>query len=459
MNSSIRGRAAGAAVAVVSLMATTMAATIAAPVAAAQSVTPGSVGGAWDAVRGVADAPGAGDDESFYTAPEGVDLGAVPPGTVLRERSLAYHLAGLETPVRVDQILHTTVDAMGTPIANVTTVVQPPGPADGNTIAYQSFYDSLNKIDNPSRIIAGGRSVGGLIPTIESGLITPALLAGHRVVIADTEGPEPQFAAGPAYGVATLDSLRAASHSTTAGVGDTGRIALMGYSGGAIASNWAAIELEKYAPELASRVVGVAQGGVFVDPIHNLDYAGEGVLWAGVAAMALIGIAHSYHVDLDPYLNDYGKQVLHDSEHLSIIESLARYPKVRWEELARPEYPTPADVPGFAEVIDSLDMGRGPVPHVPMLVTQGANGVIGLTPTHPEFGVGDGVMVTGDVRALASKYCAAGTPVLYREYPFFGHLGGGLAWLPEAIGWVEDRLHGAPAPQNCAEIPAGNDIG
>ena len=436
-----------------------IAAGVTSPTAVAQSSQHDVVSGVWDDVRPALEHIAPQDDPAFYEVPAGVDLAATAPGTVLRERELNYHVASLEIPVRVTQLLYATTNVHGQIEPNVTSVMHPPVPASGNVISYQSFYDSLNKIDNPSRIIAGGRSVGGLIPTIESGLITPALLAGHRVVIADTEGPEPQFAAGPAYGVATLDSLRAASHSTTAGVGDTGRIALMGYSGGAIASNWAAIELEKYAPELASRVVGVAQGGVFVDPIHNLDYAGEGVLWAGVAAMALIGIAHSYHVDLDPYLNEYGKQVLHDSEHLSIIESLARYPKVRWEELARPEYPTPADVPGFAEVIDSLDMGRGPVPHVPMLVTQGANGVIGLTPTHPEFGVGDGVMVTGDVRALASKYCAAGTPVLYREYPFFGHLGGGLAWLPEAIGWVEDRLHGAPAPQNCAEIPAGNDIG
>ncbi|CAM5374243.1 lipase family protein [Corynebacterium variabile] len=134
-------------------------------------------------------------------------------------------------------------------------------PADDKT-----FYDSANPLDNPSRMIAGNLSLGGLIPAFETSFLVPAPALGHPVVVADTQGKDANFAAGPAYGTATLDSLRAATAAETSPITPTDQIGLFGYSGGAIASNWAAIRAEEYAPEIEQRIVGVAQGGVLVDP-------------------------------------------------------------------------------------------------------------------------------------------------------------------------------------------------
>lgn len=426
----------------------------------AQSLSPESVGGFWDQGRSLVNVVAPGDDPGFYEAPAGVDVSAIPPGSVLRDRALNYHVAGIETPVRVVQLLYTTVNALGEPAVNVTSVIEPPGPADNNVVAYQSFYDSLNPADNPSRIIAGNQTVGGLITTFETTLIAPALLAGHRVVLADVELADASFAAGPAYGRATLDSLRAATASPATGITDTDRIGMIGYSGGAIASNWAAILMDSYAPELRPRTVGVAQGGVLVNPIHNLGYAGEGPLWATVVGMALIGIARSYDVDVVRYLNDYGRVLFDDVKDLSIVEAFGRYPHVRWADIAKPEYPTVESAPELRPIIESLNMGTAPVPTMPMLIVQGAGGHLeGTAPQIPGVGAGDGVMVAGDVRSLARRYCDAGTVVDYREHPGLSHIPVGLVWAVDANIWIEERFRGVPAGTNCGSIPPGNNIG
>ncbi|MGP5612770.1 lipase family protein [Corynebacterium variabile] len=227
------------------------------------------IGGFWDGVRPLLDVQNPADDKTFYEVPEELgDTGVadLAPGPVLRERTFNYHVATLEVPVKVTQVLYVTTDALGANETNVTSIVHPPTKSDGNVISYQSFYDSANPLDNPSRMIAGNLSLGGLIPAFETSFLVPAPALGHPVVVADTQGKDANFAAGPAYGTATLDSLRAATAAETSPITPTDQIGLFGYSGGAIASNWAAIRAEEYAPEIEQRIVGVAQGGVLVDP-------------------------------------------------------------------------------------------------------------------------------------------------------------------------------------------------
>ena len=126
--------------------------------------------------------------------------------------------------------------------------------------------------------------MGGAIPQVESALIGPELLAGKTVVVADTEGENADFAAGPEYGINTLDSLRAAIAAPATGLAATKKIGLIGYSGGAIATEWAAELAPSYAPDINSRLVGAAIGGVLVDPAHNLHYIEGSLNWAGVDA-------------------------------------------------------------------------------------------------------------------------------------------------------------------------------
>ena len=416
------------------------------------------IGGFWDGARAMLDVQNPADDQSFYEVPEGADIATLDPGTVLRERTFDYHVATLATPLKVTQVLHVTTNPRGVHEQNVTSVVHPPNGSDGNVFSYQSIYDSSNPADNPSRAIAGNLSLGGLLPAVETSIILPALLNGHPVVVSDTEGKDADFAAGPAYGAATLDSLRAATAAETSPITPTDQIGLFGYSGGAIASNWAAIRAEEYAPEIEQRIVGVAQGGVLADPQKNLSYAGDGLLWSGVVGLALTALGDAYDIDFSQYFNDYGMAVANDVRDLSIVESVARYPGLHWSDLAKPEYPTPQDAPEVKAVIDDINMGNWGSPRVPMFIFQGAAGWIEGTPASPSVGPGDGIMVTKDVRTIVRQYCEAGTPIEYREYPFASHVIAGAPWAIEGYLWLEGRFNGAPATNNCATVPRGNEL-
>ena len=107
-------------------------------------------------------------------------------------------------------------------------------------VSYQSFYDSLNPADEPSAQIAGGVSLGGLITDAESVVIAPLLLQGYTVIVPDTEGQSADFGAGPEYGINTLNSIRAATSSPLTGLDASTPVGMFGYSGGAIATDWAA---------------------------------------------------------------------------------------------------------------------------------------------------------------------------------------------------------------------------
>ena len=59
------------------------------------------------------------------------------------------------------------------------------------------------------------------------------------------------------------------------------RVAILGYSRGAIATEWAAELASTYAPGVNARMIGAAIGGVLVDPAHNLHYIENTYSWAG----------------------------------------------------------------------------------------------------------------------------------------------------------------------------------
>jgi Secretory lipase len=410
-------------------------------------------------------APAAGaavppSQDPFYRYEGGKPLASITPGTVLKTRTLSYHVAGVPLPVSAVQLLYRSTGAVGQPTVNVTSVLLPPLRLGAPTVvSYQSFYDSLDNEDEPSYAISGGLSLGGLIPDVESGIIAPALLAGDTVVVPDTEGEEADFSAGPVYGMNTLDALRAALASSATGLAGASKIGLIGYSGGAIATEWAAELAPSYAPELDSKIVGAAFGGTLVDPAHNLRYVEGSTVWAGVIPMGLIGIGRAYRIDLTPYLSEYGLELYDKLQHASITEVLGQYPGLTWSELAKPQYPTPETIPIYVHVANHLIMGSHGTPTAPLFIGQGAGGELEGTPgDKPGIGPGDGVMIAGDVRSLAREYCSRGVSVQYEEYEHLSHVPSASVWLPEAYSWLAERFLGLPAPQDCSSIAPGNSL-
>ncbi|MGW5399409.1 lipase family protein [Streptomyces sp. NPDC003952] len=398
--------------------------------------------------------------DSFYTYDGSAPLSSYAPGAVLKTRTLQYHVLGIPTPVTAIQLLFRTVDAQGRPSAGVTSIVRSPNGDGSKAVSYQSFYDSLNPADSPSRAIAGDVSLGGLIANGESLLLVPLLLSGYNVIIPDSEGQNADFAAGPEYGTNTLDSIRAASQSPQTGLNSNTRIGLAGYSGGAIATHWAAALAPGYAPDVDRRLVGYAEGGLLVDPAHNLKYVSGSSIWAGVAPMAVIGAARSYDIAFEPYLNAYGQRVFKELEHGSIVNALGQYPGLTWKKMVKPEYANPNSVPPFVEAVNKLNLGSAPTPSAPGFIVQGDGGVLeGTLSNLPGIGTGDGVMVAGDVRALVRQYCDKGnTAIKYQQYELLSHVGAAVPWAPAALGWLGDRFAGKTPPSDCGRIPTGNSL-
>ena len=397
-------------------------------------------------------------DDPFYSYTGPPPLESIAPGTVLKTRSFPYHIFGFPTLLKTTQLLYRSTSQTDKPTVNVTSVIKPPIQFDDKkVISYQSAYDSLNRNDEPSYAIFGGLRLGGVVPHVEAAVFGPFIAEGYTVIVPDTEGQRADFAAGPEYGMNTLDSIRAAFNSST--VPSDAKVAMLGYSGGAIATEWAAELAPTYARDVNERLIGAAMGGVLVDPAHNLHYVEGTAFWAGVMAMALVGIVRAFEIDLTPYLTRYGARVFHEMQTASIVNILGQYPNLKWEDLVSPEYPTPESLPLYVGCANKLIMGTGGTPTIPLFIGQGANGELELTPGDKKgIGAGDGVMIAGDVRTLARDYCAKGAKVHYEQYDALSHVWSLPIWLPNAIAWIKQRFAGLPAPQNCSSIAPGNSL-
>ncbi|GAA1984490.1 lipase family protein [Catenulispora subtropica] len=405
-------------------------------------------------------APPAAATDSFYSYSGSAPLASYAPGTVLKTRTLQYHVVGIPTPVTAIQLLYRTTDAQGRPSANVTSVIRSLSGDHSKAVSYQSFYDSLNPEDSPSRAIAGDVSLGGVIANAETLFLAPLLLQGYNVVIPDTEGQTADFAAGPEYATDTLDAIRAATHSDATGMDGNTEFALEGYSGGAIATGWAAALAPSYAPDVNRNLVGFAEGGLLVDPAHNLKYVDGSLLWNGVIPMALIGVSRSFAIDLTPYLSSYGIQVYNQLQKGSIVNALGQFPGLTWKKMAKPQYADPDSVPAFVDAVNRINLGSFGTPTIPGYLAQGDGGIFeGTLNNPPGIGTGDGVMVAGDVRALARQYCATGDgSIKYDQFDLLSHTGTAAVWAPLALLWLNDRFAGRTAPSDCGHIPAGNSL-
>jgi Secretory lipase len=396
----------------------------------------------------------------FSTGTGSMPLAQIKPGTVLSSRTLSYHIVGIAFPIQVIQLVYRSAGALGQPTTNVTSVLEPPlPPASPRAVSYQSFYDSLNPADEPSVQIAGGVTLGGLVADAESVVIAPLLLQGYTVIVPDTEGQTADFASGPEYGMATLNSIRAATNSPLTGLTKTTPIGMFGYSGGAVATDWAAQLAPAYAPDVNRQLVGAAEGGVLVDPAHNLTYVDGSSVWAGIIPMSIIGIARGFQVDIKPYLSSYGLQLYNSLQNASIANVLGQYPGLKFAQLVKPQYANPASIPILVKVENELNTGSLASPTIPMFIGQGANGTLEGTPGNkPGIGPGDGVMVAGDVRTLARDFCAAGTAVDYTQYNALSHISTFPVWAPAALSWLNGRFAGGQAPNDCSQIPPGNSL-
>lgn len=195
--------------------------------------------------------PIAPSEDPWYTAPYEFENEA--PGTILRVRPAPGNLTKITGNCSAAyNILYRTTGSAYNPTWAVTTLFVPQNKsATGSLLSYQIPYDTVDVDASPSY---------AMYTSVDSD-VSDSLGKGWFVNVPDYEGPLASFTAGVLSGHATIDSVRSVlSGSSRFGLSANTSYALWGYSGGALASEWAAELQVQYAPEL--NFSGAALGGL-----------------------------------------------------------------------------------------------------------------------------------------------------------------------------------------------------
>lgn len=377
--------------------------------------------------------------DAFYRYSGSLPLREVPPGTVLKARSIHLAFGTTPTPVAAEQLLYRTTGQLGQPTVTVTTVIQPthvPGPS--RIVEYLSFYDGLGAQCDPSYTLAGGNPGAAMEQETqeEELLIVWYLSHGYTVTVPDFEGTHLDWMAGHESGYGALDAVRATeSHLHVPRVTPVG---LSGYSGGAVAADWASELAPAYAPEL--HMVGVAEGGIPANYADMFTYINGTTEFSPAIPGVLIGLTRAYGIDLRPYLSPYGLKVVQAEDQVCIASVFGHYPGLTIQQLMKPQYRDFFQVPTFARLLNDQVMGTAPGhPTVPLFM--GVGNV---------DGTGDGAMVARDVEMLAHEYCEQGVPVQFEEYKGASHEEAGAFFEPETDAFLMARFAGVPFAGNCS---------
>jgi hypothetical protein len=361
---------------------------------------------------------------------------------VLKQRSVQLAFgAGNSTPIRAEQLLYRTTGQLGEPTVTVTTVLVPaPAPVVPRIIGYMSFYDGLGSQCDPSYTLAGGDpgdSTYAQEADEEELLISWYLSQGDIVTIPDFEGTHLAWMTGHESGYGAMDGIRATEAYLR--IGPATRVGLSGYSGGAVAADWASELAPTYAPEV--NIVGVAEGGIPANYFDNFAYINGTAEYSAAIPGELLGLSRAYGVDLARYLSPYGQKVVQQESNTCIASDFGKY-QLTIRDIMLPSYQDLARAAPFSTMLGDQTMGTAKTP-----------------PREPLFmgmgnvdGKGDGAISAVDARALARHYCSEGIPVDYQEYPGASHVEAAAFFEPQTGPFLQDRFAGAPFVNNCSTL-------
>lgn len=374
-------------------------------------------------------------NDPFYTPASGYESST--PGTILRSRLVPNKLAAFSTfPQNIAnawQILYRTNDAAGNAQATVTTVIEPHNADSSKVLSYQVAEDSSYSACAPSYTLQQGAGLSGIVTQAELLFMDAALARGWYVVIPDYEGPQSSFTAGLQAGHATLDSIRAVLTSTNlTNIQQNASVALWGYSGGALASGWAAELQPTYAPEL--NIIGAALGGTPVDLNATLTAVNKGP-FVGLVPAGVLGLASQY-----PELNAYIESIL-------IPSKKADFYKAQSQCLA-------ADILQFAfqdfnSYVNKTNFLNDPIA-VKVLTENHMGKYVPKTPLFMYHAIHDEVVPYPPAQALYNQYCSQGASIEFVSDELSEHIILMIDGSADAILWLEDRFNGVPAKQGCS---------
>ncbi|PLB33712.1 LIP-domain-containing protein [Aspergillus candidus] len=380
-------------------------------------------------------------EDPFYQPPGGFE--AEPPGTVLRSRRIVASFFGLlPNLIEAHQLLYRTTAIDGSAISTVTTVFKPHNAKPDRFISFHTAYDSSAVSCQPSYQYQLGSPQTDLILSLEMIVIQIYLLLGYVVASPDYEGPDAAFGPGRLEGTGVLDGIRAVGHHHAAlGLDSaTPPVVGVGYSGGAIATGWAAGLQPAYAPELDIR--GWVAGGTPANLTGTLVFI-DGTAFSGFIPAAIVGLNQpsAYGARLQPVLDeivtDAGRSILDTASTQCAPAALVSF---FGRSLFDPEIQTMGpEILHEPTVSDILKAN-----------TMGANS--SETPTAPVFlyhATDDEIIPYSNATTLRDAWCTDGADVHFTTFASGGHATTEVIGLPRVLKFVEAAFEGKTA-KGCA---------
>ncbi len=363
--------------------------------------------------------------DPFYTPPRGFEN--LRPGAVVAARVVDIGLT--PTPITATELLIRSTDAKGRPVPVVATLLVPIARWEGSgprpVVAYNVPIDSLGNRCAPSQQLKLGLSAG-----LRS--VQLPLSKNYAVIVADHQGPRQAYAAGRMAGHAVLDSIRAAVQTPELGLSPDAPAVVSGYSGGAIASGWAAQLAPEYAGEL--NLVGAVVGGVPADFGMLINTMNGANAASGVFLAATLGLAREYP-EIMGLFNDNGWRLSQFAKDLCFLDAallgvLAPIPAETLTDVAHP-----AKLPMIREILAENRLGTA-APRVPVFLYHGINEVW---------------IPFAGAEHLYDDWCRLGVPVRF-EVHLGEHLIVADTGVSAANSWIDQRFAGAPEPVGCSKV-------
>ncbi len=333
----------------------------------------------------------------------------------------------------VRQIKVKSTNALGEPSFATATLVIPAvewtGPGPRPILVNNVPINGLGRACTPSHTMANGITPSTNLIEFLRPVTNKAEERGYAVLIPDHEGPQMAYAEPYVAGHAILDTIRGIRNEYPAEFGSS-KLAMMGYSGGAIATSGAVKLIDSYAPELAPDIVGAAFGGVPAD-FQMLGRTMNGNLASGLFLGAVFGISRE-RPEILPLINGLGQRLVISGIKDQCVSGLTTLGFLN------------APVEALANVKDALD---SPVAHHIYDITKMADIKSG-TALYIYNGGQDWWIPALGARNLYDEQCGLGVRAVYRQVPG-EHLLGEAIGNPGAFDWVDALFQGQPAPDEC----------
>ncbi|MFI7670935.1 lipase family protein [Nocardia sp. NPDC049526] len=370
--------------------------------------------------------------DRFYRPPAG--FARFAPGTILRTRKVELALFG-RVPLRFSawQLLYRTSNFHGSAEAAVTTVLLPWGADPRETrplVSFQCAIDGVSSKCLPSYALRRGARALGSIPQIELPVITYALARGWAISVPDHGGLAGHFGVPREPGYRSLDAIRASLRFAPLGLSEATPVALWGYSGGGLATAWAAELAAQYAPELD--IVGAVAGSPVGDPGSAFARL-NGTFFAGFSTVCVAGLRRAY-ADLDRILRAHVKteflDLLTDAESRTTLHLLFRLMGKNVDDYSHRTFADLLAEPGLQQIMADIRPGVQ-APAMPMLVIQGVN---------------DELIAVDDIDQHVARYTVRGAHVHYLRDRLSLHMPLLFIGAPVTMNWLADRFDHRPLP-------------